>query len=160
AGLALQLRGAANEGLRKRLDYPQPRIEAGLALRKHASAVIDISDGLLADLGHLLERDDLGARIDIDTLPHSQAFLEAIEQPGPGTRPPYYELPLSAGDDYELCFTVPPPQCAEVEQRLGGLACGCTAIGVIEQEPGIRCHYRDGSDYQPVSRGYLHFLDD
>jgi len=160
AGLALQLRTAANEGLRKRLDYPQPRIEAGLALRKHASAVIDVSDGLLADLGHLLEGDDLGARIDIDALPHSQAFLEAIEQPGPGARPAKYELPLSAGDDYELCFTVPPPQCAEVEQRLGGLACGCTAIGVIEQVPGIRCHYRDGRDYQPVSRGYLHFVDE
>ena len=160
AGLALQLRDVANDGLRKRLDYPQPRIEAGLALRKCASAVIDVSDGLLADLGHLLERDELGARIDIDALPHSAAFLDAIDQPGPGPHPPYYELPLSAGDDYELCFTVPPPHCALVEQRLGMLSCGCTAIGVIEQQPGVRCHYRDGSDYTPASHGYLHFLDE
>jgi hypothetical protein len=46
-----------------------------------------------------------------------------------------------------------------VEQRLGGLACGCTAIGVIEPLPGIRCQRRNGSDYQPASRGYLHFPD-
>jgi thiamine-monophosphate kinase len=122
--------------------------------------VIDVSDGLLADLGHLLEGNDLGARVDIDELPHSAAFLAAIDQPGPGPRPPYYELPLGAGDDYELCFTVPPQHCAAVEARLGGLACGCTAIGVIETQPGIRCRRRDGSEYRPVSRGYLHFADD
>lgn len=160
AGLALALREAASADLRQRLDYPQPRLAAGLALRKYASAVIDISDGLLADLGHLLEGDGLGARIDIDVLPHSAAFLEAIDQPGPGAHQPYYELPLSAGDDYELCFTVPLPHCAEVESRLGALPCGCTAIGVIEAEPGIRCHTRDGRDYTPARRGYVHFADD
>lgn len=160
AGLALALRAAAGEGLRRRLDYPLPRIEAGLALRRYASAVIDVSDGLLADLGHLLVDEALGARLDVDALPHSRAFLEAMEQPGPGPRPPYYELPLAAGDDYELCFTVPPQHCAAVEDRLGGLACGCTAIGVIEPQPGIRCYRRNGSDYQPASRGYLHFVDE
>jgi len=158
AGLALVLRAAAGEALRRRLDYPLPRIEAGLALRKYASAMIDVSDGLLADLGHLLEGGDLGARLDVDALPHSSAFLEAMEQPGPGPHPPFYELPLSAGDDYELCFTVSPQHCAAVEARLGGLVCGCTAIGVIEPQPGIRCHRRDGSDYRPATRGYLHFV--
>jgi thiamine-monophosphate kinase len=159
AGLALALREAAGEGLRRRLDYPQPRLAAGQALRPYASAVIDISDGLLADLGHLLEGDSLGARIDVDALPRSAAFLAAVRQPGPGGHPPYYELPLGAGDDYELCFTVPVPHCAAVEAHLGELPCGCTAIGVIEATPGIRCHTRDGGDYAPATRGYRHFAD-
>jgi thiamine-monophosphate kinase len=157
AGLALRFPEAAAGGLRARLDYPEPRIAAGSLLRGLASAAIDISDGLLADLGHLLEGDDLGASLRVDELPRSGSFVAALQ--GLDSVPPgqYYELPLSSGDDYELCFTVPECFCAEVERCLGELPCGCTAIGIIEAQPGVRCYLQDGSDYQPRGAGYLHF---
>jgi thiamine-monophosphate kinase len=160
AGLALRLRQAAAATLRERLDYPQPRIQAGIALRGLATASIDISDGLLADLGHLLAADPLGAVIDVDALPRSAAFLEVIDAPGTGSKPLYYELPLSAGDDYELCFTVPPERCAALEQSLARIDCRCTAIGTIEATPGIRCYRAGGEAYQPSATGYDHFRED
>jgi len=157
AGLALRFPESAAGGLDTRLDYPEPRLEAGSLLRGLASAAIDISDGLLADLGHLLEGDDLGASLQVDDLPRSGSFLAALR--GLDAAPPglYYELPLSSGDDYELCFTVPGYRCAEVERRLGELPCGCKAIGTIEAQPGIRCYLQDGGGYQPRGAGYLHF---
>jgi thiamine-monophosphate kinase len=157
AALALRLRDAAAAELRARLDYPEPRLAAGRVLRGLASAAIDISDGLLADLGHLLEDNGLGASLQIDDLPRSGAFIAALQ--GQDTVPGklFYDLPLSGGDDYELCFTVPERCCAEVEQRLNELPCGCTAIGIIEAQPGIRCYLQGGGSYQPAGTGYLHF---
>jgi thiamine-monophosphate kinase len=157
AGLALQLQPAAEDRLQSRLDFPEPRVDAGLQLRGLASAAIDISDGLLADLGHLLEADGPGAVIEADALPRSAAFLESAGPAGAGEPSRFYELPLGAGDDYELCFTVPPPHCAAVERRLASLSCGCRAIGVIETRPGIRCRRADGERYLPVAGGYQHF---
>jgi len=163
AGLALQLVDQAAEALKRRLDYPEPRIEAGLVLRDYASAAIDISDGLLADLGHLLEADGagspMGASIKIDALPRSAAFTRAIQQPGLVQRDGFYALPLSAGDDYELCFTVPPHACEEMATALSEKAVACTAIGVIERRPGIRCLKANGETYHPASDGYRHFGD-
>jgi thiamine-monophosphate kinase len=157
AGLALGLPESAAAELRSRLDYPEPRLEAGSLLRGLASAVIDISDGLLADLGHLLEGDDLGASLQVDELPRSSAFGAALQGLDSVPAGLYYELPLSGGDDYELCFTVPEHGCVEVERRLGELPCGCTAIGSIEAQPGIRCYLQDGTGYEPRETGYLHF---
>jgi thiamine-monophosphate kinase len=157
AGLALRLRDAAAAELRARLDYPEPRLEAGSRLRGLASAAIDISDGLLADLGHLLEYNGLGASLQIDDLPRSGAFSAALQGQDAAPAELFHELPLSAGDDYELCFTVPERCCAEVERRLNELPCGCTAIGVIEAQPGIRCYLQDGRSYQQAGTGYLHF---
>lgn len=102
AGLALRMNEPDHNWLRKRLDFPEPRIEAGLVLRDYASAAIDISDGLLADLGHLLESDRLGASLWIDALPRSEAFLAAMQVLDPGRQGQFHELPLGAGDDYEL----------------------------------------------------------
>lgn len=159
AGLALYLKQTASAWLRNRLDYPQPRVAIGMALHGLASAVIDISDGLLADLGHLLEADGLGAAIDVDALPRSPAFLAVLDGPGLGGQPLYYELPLSAGDDYELCFAVPEQRCAVLENRLARFACPVTAIGMIEAQPGIRCYRSGGEPYQPAATGYKHFWD-
>jgi thiamine-monophosphate kinase len=157
AGLALRQPEAAAAGLQVRLDYPEPRIEAGSLLRGLASAAIDISDGLLADLGHLLEGDGLGASLLVDELPRSDGFVAVLRGLGAALSGLNYELPLSSGDDYELCFTVPENRCAAVERRLGELPCGCTAIGTIEVQPGIRCYLQDGSAYRPRGEGYLHF---
>ena len=157
AGLALQLGDQADPALRQRLDYPEPRITAGQLLREYASAAIDISDGLLADLGHLLETDDAGAAVNIDALPRSAVFTSAMQQPGLMQPDLFYALPLSAGDDYELCFTVPAQSCEEMELALSNRTIDCTAIGVIEQQPGIRCHKANGDEYQAATEGYQHF---
>ena len=158
AGLALHLGDQADPVLQQRLDYPEPRIPAGRLLRDVASAAIDISDGLLADLGHLLETDNpgvtLGAAVNIDELPRSVAFTAVTRQ-----QPSFHELPLSAGDDYELCFTVPEKGCIEMEAALLSQSLEFTAIGVIEREPGIRCHQANGDLYRAVTNGYQHFGD-
>jgi thiamine-monophosphate kinase len=161
AGLALQLGDHADTALRQRLDYPQPRVTAGLLLRDYASAAIDVSDGLLADLGHLLEADQqgasLGASINIDALPRSAVFAATTQQPGLIQQDLFYALPLSAGDDYELCFSVPEPSCEVMEAALLNQAIACTAIGIIEQQSGIRCHKANGDVYHAVTAGYQHF---
>ncbi len=154
AGMALQQGLQAAPALRQRLDFPSPRVEAGLALRGLASAVIDISDGLLADLGHLLEAASLGAMLRIDSLPRSAGLAAAVAA---NSGNPHYDIMLSSGDDYELCFTVSPGQCAAVESRLAALPGGCSAVGVIEAAPGIRCQRQDGSSWAPAGNGYQHF---
>jgi len=157
AGLALQLGLSGDAPLRRQLDYPAPRIEAGIALRNHASAVIDISDGLLADLGHLLEADGLGASIQVDDLPRSADFRAALETSGQGGDALACDLPLGAGDDYELCFCIADPHWPVMEAALASIPCAVTRIGVIMEEPGIRCYREDGRPYTPTITGYRHF---
>jgi thiamine-monophosphate kinase len=157
AGLALRRDAPADDRVRRRLDFPDPRIESGLVLRDYASAAIDISDGLLADLGHLLECDRLGATLRIDALPRSEAFLAAMRALDAARRNLYCDLPLGAGDDYELCFTVAAPVSGALEARLAGVPGGCRWIGTVDTDPGIRCFRDDGTSYQPALTGYLHF---
>jgi thiamine-monophosphate kinase len=157
AGLALQLAGAAGAELHRRLDYPEPRIAAGQALRDIASAAIDISDGLLADLGHLLESDQLGAALSIDDLPRSTAFSEVVQRCGADARTLFLDLPLSAGDDYELCFTVPEASLQQLEAAQAQFFCACTHVGRVEETQGIRCYTADGEAYAPATAGYQHF---
>lgn len=156
AALALQLADQAPPALRRRLDYPEPRIAAGLALREHASAAIDVSDGLLADLGHLLEADGLGAALRIEDLPRSAEFRAALAVQGEGGALAV-ELPLAGGDDYELCFCLPEQERAAVRALLAAIPCDMTPVGVIEAQPGIRCYRRDGRPYAPPASGYQHF---
>jgi thiamine-monophosphate kinase len=157
AGLALRMTDPDDSWLQKRLDFPEPRIEAGLMLRDYASAAIDISDGLLADLGHLLEGDRLGASLWIDLLPRSKAFLGAMQVLDPDRQGQFYEMPQGAGDDYELCYTVAEKHCDEMETRLAGIPGGCRWIGVVEADQGIRCYRDDGAPYLPAVSGYQHF---
>ena len=130
-----------------RLLRPLPQVELGVSLRGIASAMIDISDGLLADLGHLLEAGRLGAVIGIDTIP-VDTYLDRNCTP-----PEKWRHVLSGGDDYELCFTVPPANKRELE-RTGHPV---YRIGTVTAEGGIRCIRTDGSEYIPHSQGYLHF---
>ena len=112
---------------------------------------------MLADLGHLLAYDRLGAALRIDALPRSEAFLEGMQRLDPDRRRLFHDLPLGAGDDYELCFTVPEKCCGELETRLAGIPGGCRWIGVVEAAPGIRCYHDDGTPYHPAVTGYRHF---
>lgn len=140
--------------LAARLNRPTPRIHEGLALRDIAHAMIDISDGLAADLGHILAASGVGATIDIDAIPLSAAFVGCCADLE-GLRGP--QLALNGGDDYELCFVVPATFCAQVEQRFAQFGCGCRAIGVIEVTEGLRVRRADGSAVTLEQGGYDHF---
>jgi thiamine-monophosphate kinase len=137
--------------LRTRLERPVPRIRQGLELRGLASAAIDISDGLAQDLGHILERSRCGARLTVDRLPRSPALLACVEAEAA------IVLALTGGDDYELCFTVPPRHLEQVRALAAGWDCAFTEIGVIEVESGLRCQREDGTLYKIQRPGYDHF---
>jgi len=154
AGLALlQLADGKlpKRSLRERLESPTPRLAAGLALRDLASAAIDISDGLLADLGHICERSGVGAKLELNKLPLSEEVKAHVK------KSQEWSLPLTAGDDYELCFTVSPDYCAQTEATLDKLEGGFTWIGVIEKSQGVRCLEADGRQVETGQGGYQHF---
>ena len=115
----------------QRMHQPTPRVALGVALRSIANAAVDISDGLMGDLGHILERSHVGASLYIDSLP---AGLILSQQPLAKRR----EFTLAGGDDYELCFTAPAAQRSNV--IVAGLASNTalTRIGCIQQESGVR----------------------
>jgi thiamine-monophosphate kinase len=95
--------------LLQRLHRPTPRIEAGLALREHAHAAIDVSDGLAADLGHILESSHCGASIHLQQIPLSPQFTRNVAKSRAKLAA---QWKLGGGDDYELCFTAPDALCA------------------------------------------------
>ena len=140
------LAGAA--ALAGRLDLPEPRVPAGMVLRGIATSAIDVSDGLAADLGHVLRASGVGASVETPRLPLSPALLAAFG------RERATDLALAGGDDYELAFTVPP----ERERLLAEapLEVPVTRIGAIERGSGLRCIGADGGP-RPVPRGYEHF---
>lgn len=147
-----------------RLNRPSPRMLIGQQLRGVASACIDISDGLCADLGHILERSGVGACIELGKLPLSSALKRCADDLLPrnlfgDSSPPWsvrYDYVLAAGDDYELCFTLPLVH----EQRLSqfaNLPCSLTRIGEIESEQGLRVRDETGNRHSVPMRGYRHF---
>lgn len=142
------------EHVYKRLDWPEPRVQCGIALRGLASAAIDVSDGLAADLGRLLQASGVGATLQAEQLPLSAALSAAFHRAGG------WSLPLSAGDDYEICFTIPENRQADLEARFASLDVTCTWLGVVERDPGLRCVLPDGSDITPSRGGYDHFRED
>ncbi len=125
------LDGAAFESTRRAMETPEPRVGLGQALRGVATSAIDVSDGLLGDLGHVLRRSGVGARVDVDAVPRSR---ELAAMPAALQR----ECTLAGGDDYELVFTAPPS--ADDSVRGAGERCGVavTRIGTIEQAAGTR----------------------
>ncbi len=137
------------EYLRQRLARPTPRIEVGLMLRSLASSAIDISDGLLADLNHILNASHVGASLRVEHLPLSLALCEKYDQLESR------DMALSGGDDYELCFTIAPENRHLLDQLSEYTQ--VAEIGVIEAERGLRCLLSNGSHYVPVESGYQHF---
>lgn len=144
-------RGPASAKLRYRLDRPTPRLAAGLALRGLATAGIDLSDGLAADLGHVLAASGLGARIDLGRLPTSRTLADHFDEAA------RWPLQLGGGDDYELCFTAPASAAFAIEQALSGCGVGATVVGQLEATPGLRFTTPEGADYTPPSAGFQHF---
>ncbi len=142
---------AVSETLRKRLDYPTPRVAAGIAVRGIASASIDVSDGLLADLGHVCAESGVGAAIDLESVPLSAEILSALP------RHMAQLLALSGGDDYELCLTVPREHLETALVALRGAGCAPHLVGRVTAEPGVQVLDAAGMDVTPRQRGYEHF---
>ena len=144
-------RGKLREFLIERLNRPLPRLAAGAALRGQASACADVSDGLLADLGHICTASGVGAEIEAALLPRSSALLGLHDEATA------LHFALSGGDDYELCFSVPMQRLADVQADLSRLGCGVTRIGRIVEGEGVRVRAADGSWLESGSKGWEHF---
>jgi thiamine-monophosphate kinase len=151
AALQSMFSGAAVErSLRVRLDRPTPRVEAGRALLGLANACVDVSDGLLADLGHLCTRSGVGAEVDLALLPASRALARFK----PEVRWPWQ---ASGGDDYELCFTASPQRAEQVQQALDFVGVAGTRIGRIVAGQGVQALDADGAPWLAPRAGYDHF---
>lgn len=143
-----------------RLNRPSARLAQALWLRHIAHAAIDISDGLLADLGHVLKASGVGARLEVDKVPLSPAFQSEKARwlkENATMAPLLAELPLNAGDDYELCFTAPPRDYYLIMEKFREFGLNVTCIGKIEPELGMRCYQENGNLWQPITEGYQHF---
>lgn len=140
--------------LRARLDRPTPRVAAGLALRGLAGASIDISDGLLADLGHVLKASRVGAELQLAALPTSAALLAAYPQDDAR-----WPLQLAGGDDYELCFTADIGRRDAIVAALSAIGVEARVIGRIVPGDGVRLFCADGSRWQAPATGYQHFAE-
>ena len=147
---ALALDGAAFEAVRSAMEQPQPRIALGLALRGLATSAIDVSDGLLGDLGHVLRRSGVGAEVQVDALPRS-AVLRALPQRW------QRQCTLAGGDDYELVFTAPPQHAARVAAAGLTAQLSVTRIGHINAAPGLRLIDADGRTVADSFGSFDHF---
>lgn len=147
AGLGLKIKqGFACENPElplRSFNQPRPRVAEGMLLRNSAHACIDISDGLAADLGHILAQSHVGASLDWERLPLSAQVRQYIDKTGD------WHMPLTAGDDYELCFTVP-------AESVPNLPEGCHYVGVIGAELGLRLS-RAGKIETFEAKGFEHF---
>lgn len=156
-GLSLLKVGVRDGGaVRSHLD-PFPRVREGIRLagEKLPSAMIDISDGLLADLGHILDLSGAGASLFPERLPLSEEYLARQGLVGGDI----YSLPLSGGEDYELLFTTPPDKITAVQSAMMEVGTRCTVIGEITAVPGITLLTATGTEYSPEHHGYNHFSD-
>ena len=156
AGLACLAKGQQHDPpayieLKRRLTRPTPRVHEGIDLRGIATSAIDLSDGLMADLGHILSASGVGAQVEVSTLPLSSALL-SVADPDSAVR-----WALTGGDDYELCFTVPPERQHDAANRWAEWQCAVTPIGVVDDSKGLKCKLRNGDEYRPTKTGFRHF---
>lgn len=147
------LSGDAFERVRRAMEQPQPRVALGLALRGVASAAIDVSDGLLGDLSHLLRRSNVGATLEADALPRS---ADLAAQPVALQR----LCGLSGGDDYELVFTAPADAEARVQAAASAARVAVRRIGRIEAAGGLRIVDAQGHRLDGIWGSFDHFRAD
>jgi thiamine-monophosphate kinase len=147
----LSVGGDVFERARARMELPTPRVELGQALRGVAHAAIDVSDGLLGDLGHVLKRSGVGAQVDTGWLQGSAA-VSADLLTLPWTR--RLDFALAGGDDYELLFTAPVRERERIHALASDVAVPVTRIGRITAESGLRVLDPQG---QPINRRFASF---
>ena len=144
AAFALQHLG---HPLQKRLDYPTPRCQLGAALKGLAHSMIDISDGLAQDLGHILKASQVGAKLQLENLPISPT-LQTLDDAQK------WQYALAGGDDYELCFTISPQNYQKLLQKQ--LDVPISIIGKIQPQHGLTFEKND-VDHLLQFNGYQHF---
>ncbi len=153
-GLALRQGGAPvpadARAAVERLERPQPQIGLGVALRGVATAAIDVSDGLLGDLGHILERSAVGARVEWNRVPRSDALRRQAEAD-------QRRFALAGGDDYELLFTAPAGRRGEVERAAAGAGMAVTCIGAVTTTGRLELVDADGRAMDTAPRAFDHF---
>lgn len=146
----VSLPGEAFEAVRQAMELPQPRVALGRALRGLATSAIDVSDGLAGDLGHILRRSGVGARLHLADLPRS-AILGAMPE----------DLQrlclLTGGDDYELVFTAPAQDRSRVMEAAQASATPVYRIGRIESQPGLRVVDGEGRELDLALQSFDHF---
>jgi thiamine-monophosphate kinase len=146
----LKVGQAAFNYLMERYYRPLPQVATGLKLRGLAAAAIDISDGLLADLGHICEHSVVGASIHLEKIPLSEPVTKLVSfERG-------LDWALSGGDDYQLCFTVPPAQVDALQALIDSEQIEAYPIGEITRGHGVTCWYR-GERVVPSKTGFQHF---
>ncbi|HEY1491795.1 MAG TPA: thiamine-phosphate kinase [Steroidobacteraceae bacterium] len=155
AGLALeqsrlQAPPEQRDYLRERFLLPTPRVALGERLRAFASACIDVSDGLLGDAGKLARASALAAQLEYEALPVSAALQAVVGSARART------LALTGGDDYELCFAVPPRHLARLAAELPPATWGYTRIGSLTAGAGVAV-VRGGTVMEFSHSGYQHF---
>ena len=147
----LSLSGADFDAVRAAMECPQPRVALGQALRGVAHSAIDVSDGLLGDLSHILRRSNVGATLDVAALPRSgvlRSLPEAQQR----------EFTLAGGDDYELVFTAAADRAAQVHAAAADARVAVTRIGRIDAHPGLRLLDADGLPVAQRFASFDHFL--
>ncbi len=136
--------------LRERFHTPSPRVILGqkLSKRQLATSMLDVSDGLLADLGHILVASKVGAELDLAQIPLSKSFQSALKEDAA-----LIDLALAGGEDYELVFTSP---LKDLDKQIN-LDHAVTRIGIVSQTPGLRIRQVNGEIYQCQRGGFDHF---
>jgi thiamine-monophosphate kinase len=147
----VELAGSAFDDVRRAMELPEPRVALGRALRGLATSAIDLSDGLVGDLGHVLARSGVGATVEVDTLPRS-AVVAAMP------RALQHTCVLAGGDDYELLFTAPAGQDDAVRAAGERAGVAVTPIGRIEAAAGLRLIDAGGQPVVFTERAFDHFV--
>ncbi|RII30288.1 MAG: thiamine-phosphate kinase [Geobacter sp.] len=145
----------AERYLISRLLDPTPRIATGRALAESGlvTAMIDISDGLMADFEHIAELSGVGGTIQADTLPISPALQSASQHLSDFP----YSLVLSGGEDYELAFTAPVDHRKKIIEITKKSGIDATPVGIVTSSPGVKAVRSDGSQIAPQAHGFTHF---
>lgn len=152
----LLARQSCSTALMARHFRPRARLALGQALAEEglATAMLDLSDGLDGDLGHLLRASGVGARVDMNQLPLSSEFREHLAR-----QPELIDLALCGGEDYELLFSANPQKRADLERLSQRMPLPLTCIGQLSAASGLQYLQADGSAYRPTAGAFDHFAD-
>ncbi|MFC1665717.1 thiamine-phosphate kinase [Pseudomonadota bacterium] len=147
----IDLSGKSAEVMLRKFNRPEPRVKCGMMLRAIATSAIDVSDGLAADLGHILEESEVGAEVYLEDLPLSPHYKNKYMDRQD------WDKVVSGGDDYELCFTVSLENASDLKKQLASLNLNCTRIGRIRKQTELQLIDGQGNDYRVNAVGYNHF---
>jgi thiamine-monophosphate kinase len=147
----VSLRGEAFDDVRRAMERPQPRVALGLALRGIASAAIDLSDGLVGDLGHVMRASGVGATLRLRDLPHGPHVAACSEAQR-------RQCLLGGGDDYELLFSAPASAHAQVRGAGERANVAVTCVGTLDEALGLRVVDAAGAPVALAERAFDHFI--